>query len=218
MDPLLTTGPWTFINKLLDLPRTAMRHWRTAVGYALAIGSALIPSLAYWLSAEGVYAKLSLIKACYEDAGGSGDCAVGASSWGTRTLLWPALASIGMKLSGLMLSTAKRLGGLNVSQVLTRGEECFILYLRAFDADDVIPPTPRLPLLSNLVSLRPFPARVEDELFDVADGYRPLVAVDKPGTRRVRPAAELIVPISTTREGSLTCLTRYDARSASSSC
>lgn len=99
-------------------------------------------------------------------------------------MLWLALAFVGIKLSGLMLSTAKRLGGLSVSQVLSRGEERFILYLRAFDVDDVILPAPRLPLLSNLVSLRPFPARVEDELFDVADGYRPLIAVGKPGTRR----------------------------------
>jgi len=45
----------------------------------------------------------------------------------------------------------------------------------------VILPKPLLPLLSSLLSFRPFPVRIEEELFDVADGYRPLIAVGKPG-------------------------------------
>jgi len=42
-------------------------------------------------------------------------------------------------------------------------------------------PRPRLPLISSLFSFRPFPVRIEEELFDVADGYKPLIAVGKPG-------------------------------------
>jgi hypothetical protein len=37
--------------------------------------------------------------------------------------------------------------------------------------------------VSRLFSFRPFPARLEEELFDVADGYRPLIAVGRPGSR-----------------------------------
>src|SRR5262249_45586716 len=33
---------------------------------------------------------------------------------------------------------------------------------------------------TRLLSLRPFPARIEDELFDVTDGYRPLIAIGNP--------------------------------------
>jgi hypothetical protein len=79
-----------------------------------------------------------------------------------------------------MQSAAKRLGGLSVSEVLKSSGERFILYLRPFDADNVILPRPRLPLLSKLLSFHPFPVLVEEELFDVADGYRPLIAVGKP--------------------------------------
>lgn len=38
-----------------------------------------------------------------------------------------------------------------------------------------------MPVLSAAFSFRPFPTRMEEELFDVADGYRPLIAVGKPG-------------------------------------
>jgi len=36
-------------------------------------------------------------------------------------------------------------------------------------------------LLSKLMSLRPFPVQIEEELFDVTDGYLPLIAVGRPG-------------------------------------
>jgi hypothetical protein len=55
------------------------------------------------------------------------------------------------------------------------------LYLRSFTADEAILPKPRLPVLSNILSLRPFPVHLEEELFDVTDGYLPLIAVGRPG-------------------------------------
>jgi hypothetical protein len=59
----------------------------------------------------------------------------------------------------------------------------FVLYLRPFDTDDVVLPTPKLPPWSRLFSYRPLAVRVEEELFDVADGHLPLIAVGKPGTQ-----------------------------------
>lgn len=70
--------------------------------------------------------------------------------------------------------------------MIKKSDQQFVLYLRPFDADDVILPKPRLPLLSRLFSFTPFPVRIEQELFDVADGYRPLIAVGKPGEKSVR--------------------------------
>jgi hypothetical protein len=66
-----------------------------------------------------------------------------------------------------------------------RGGRPFVLYLRSFDSDDVILPKPRMPLLSKLVYFRPFPVRIEEELFDVTDGYLPLIAIGKPGADRL---------------------------------
>jgi hypothetical protein len=40
-------------------------------------------------------------------------------------------------------------------------------------------------MLSRLFSFTPFPVRIEQELFDVADGYRPLIAIGKPGEKSV---------------------------------
>lgn len=87
----------------------------------------------------------------------------------------------GVKLAALPQSTAKKLGGLSVSDLIKNHGDTFVLYLRPFDLDDVILPKPRLPLGSRLFMLRPYPVRIEEELFDVADGYRALIAVGKPG-------------------------------------
>jgi hypothetical protein len=87
----------------------------------------------------------------------------------------------GVKLAALPQSTAKKLGGLSVSDLIKNHGDTFVLYLRPFDLDDVILPKPRLPLGSRLFMLRPYPVRSEEELFDVADGYRALIAVGKPG-------------------------------------
>ena len=100
---------------------------------------------------------------------------------GRGDLIWMLASLVGVKAAGLMQSAAKRLGGLSVSDVLKSPDERFVLYLRPFDTDDVILPKPRLPFLSRFLTLRPFPVRVEEELFDVADGDRPLIAVARPG-------------------------------------
>ena len=93
---------------------------------------------------------------------------------------------MGVKAASLLQSAAKQLGGLSVSDVIKKSDERFILYLRPFDTDDIVLPKPRLPLLSRLFSFSPFPVRIEQELFDVADGYRPLIAVGKPGEKTMR--------------------------------
>ena len=97
-----------------------------------------------------------------------------------RTLLLLGLSLIGLKAAALLQSGAKRLGGLSVSEVVRNPNDRFVLYLRPFGADDVVLPKPRLPFWSRLISLRPFPARIEEEFFDVTDGYRPLIAIGSP--------------------------------------
>jgi hypothetical protein len=82
-----------------------------------------------------------------------------------------------------MQSTAKRLDGMSVSDALQQSGQRFLLYLRPFTTDDVVLPKPRLPLLSSLLTLRPYSVRIEEELFDVADGYLPLIAVGAPGRK-----------------------------------
>jgi hypothetical protein len=114
------------------------------------------------------------------------ECVAISAACARQVPLWLLLALAGVKVAGLLQSTAKRLGGLSVSDVIRKSDERFVLYLRPFDADDVILPKPRLPLLSRLFSFTPFPVRIEQELFDVADGYLPLIAVGKPGEKTMR--------------------------------
>jgi hypothetical protein len=127
----------------------------------------------------------ALVIVCELDA--KADCMALSSAWTWKIPLTLLLAAAGIKGAAWLQSAAKRLGGLSVSDVLRRPADSFVLYLRPFDTDEVILPTPRLPLLSSLFSFRPFPVRIEEELFDVADGYRPLIAVGKPGGRQATP-------------------------------
>ena len=114
-------------------------------------------------------------------------CVSQSSRWASGIPLVLLLAAAGVKVAALLQSSAKRLAGLSVAEVLRRPNDPFLLYLRPFDTDEVILPKPRLPPLSSLLSFRPFPVRIEEELFDVADGYRPLIAVGKPGGAKETP-------------------------------
>jgi hypothetical protein len=186
LDPRLTPGFWAYFNKLLDLPRTPLRRLPTAAAYALALAGAflLIASVMYLVTAGSTSNKLAVLAIACEHRDLMPDCAAMSSRWARQIPFALLLAIAGVAVSGLLQSTAKRLGGLSVSDVLKSPDDPFLLYLRPFDTDDVILPRPRLPLLSRLLSFRPYPVRIEEELFDVADGYRPLIAVGKPGGSR----------------------------------
>ena len=108
-------------------------------------------------------------------------CAAQSSGHALHVLLLLGMSLVGLKAAALLQSVAKRLGGLSISDVVRNPADRFLLYLRPFDTDDVVLPKPRLPFWSALLSFRPFPVRVEEEFFDVADGYRPLIAIGNPG-------------------------------------
>jgi hypothetical protein len=188
LDPRLAPGPWAYLNKLLDLPRTPLRTGKTFAAYALAVVGALllIASMMYLLTLGGASNRLGTLSiAC--DAEALPQCRALSSTWAWQIPVALLLAVAGVKGAALLQSLAKRLGGLSVSDVLKRPGDPFVLYLRPFDSDDIVLPTPRLPPFSRLFSFRPLAVRVEEELFDVADGYRPLIAVGKPGGRRETP-------------------------------
>jgi len=188
LDPRLAPSRWTYWNKLLDLPRTPLRTGNTLAAYALAIAGALllVMSMMYLLTVGGSGNRLATLTiAC--DARTLPQCRALSSTWAWQIPLALLLAAAGIKGAALLQSLAKRLGGLSVSDVLKRPGDPFVLYLRPFDTDDVVLATPRLPPLSRLFSFRAPAVRVEEELFDVADGYRPLIAVGKPGGHRETP-------------------------------
>ena len=187
LDPRLAPNAWTYLNKLLDLPRTPLQTIPTAAAYVLALVGTilLIASIMHLLTLGGLGNKLALLAmACKGDA--MPECVAASSVWARETLLSILVALVAFKIATLLQSTAKRLGVLSVSDVIKKPNERFVLYLRPFDTDDVILPRPRLPLLSRLFSFTPFPVRIEQELFDVADGYRLLIAVGKPGEKTLR--------------------------------
>jgi hypothetical protein len=182
LDPRLARGLWGLANKLLDLPRTPLRSWRAFGAYLLAFAGSVgfAVSFSYALSLGGVVseyfeldAKCRVITSdqCYELSKG----------WGTSSLVWLLVSIVGIKLAIIVQSSAKRFGAIPAHDILKMPGEKYILYLRSFGTDDVRLLRPRLPLLSRLMSPWPFPVRVEEELFDVADGYLPLVAIGRPG-------------------------------------
>lgn len=184
LDPRLAPGPWAYVNKLLDLPRTPLQTPRTALAYVLALTGAivLVMSLMHLLTVGGASNATSTFRSiCKDDL--LPNC-VAISSKLALQLAWTLpLAVVGIKAAAWLQSLAKRLGGLSVSDVLKHPDDRFVLYLRPFDTDDVVLPTPKLPPWSRLFSYRPLAVRVEEELFDVADGHLPLIAVGKPGTQ-----------------------------------
>jgi hypothetical protein len=183
LDARLAPDAWAYWNKLLDLPRTPLRTLALAAAYVLALSGALllIGSLMYLLTAGSTPNKLGLLFTLCKSSDKMPDCVTLSSAWVQRVSTGLVLAMIGVAAASLLQAAAKRLGGLSVADVLKKPTDRFGLFLRPFDTDAVILPKPLLPLLSSLLSFRPFPVRIEEELFDVADGYRPLIAVGKPG-------------------------------------
>ena len=182
LDPRLTKGIWTHVNKLLDLPRTPLKAWRTGCAYLLSFGGSilLIASLTYFISFGSVINKLGQLNAAC-NAENMGLCAKQSSAWAKQIGLWLIPVFIGIRLAILVQGTARKLNSLSVSEALCDSKQRYILYLRSFTADEIILPKPRLPFLSKVLSPRPFPAHLEEELFDVTDGYLPLIAVGRPG-------------------------------------
>jgi hypothetical protein len=182
LDRRLAPNFWVYLNKLVDLPRTPLRTVGTGTAYVVALAGTLllIASMMHLITVGGTSNKLAVLAiACGRDL--MSRCVAISSVWAREISFSLLLALAGVKAAALLQSFAKRLGGLSVSDVIKNADDQFLLYLRPFDTDDVILPRPRLPLISSLFSFRPFPVRIEEELFDVADGYKPLIAVGKPG-------------------------------------
>lgn len=186
LDPRLVSGPWAYFNKLLDLPRTPLARPATAGAYLLALGGSLllVASFMHLVTLGGVTSRLSALAGVCNDAELAALCRDVAANWASPLPWTLLLALLGIKAAAWAQALAKRIGGLSVADVLRHPDDRFVLYLRPFETDAVILPRPRLPWLSRLFSFRPHPVRLEEELFDVADGYRPLIAVGQPGTHR----------------------------------
>jgi hypothetical protein len=182
LDPRLTRGVWRLINKLLDLPRTPLRNWRAFAAYLLSLVGAIgaVESLSYLIGAGNVWNKLAILQANCADYNVD-ECFNQSALWANGIVFWLVVSIFAIKLSLTAQAAAKKLGAISAHEVLKTPREKYVLYLRSFETDDVRLPRPRLPLLSRLMSPWSIPARVEEELFDVADGYLPLIAIGRPG-------------------------------------
>lgn len=182
LDRRLTAGPAAFLNKLLDLPRSPLRSPRSVAAYALAFagGVLLVTSLTYVISFGGVFSRKAEIEFACQTL--SAEACEGLSQRAAyEILLWMAVALVGIKLAGLLQSTSRLIGATSVRDAVGWAGGRYVFYLRPFRTDAVVLPKPKLPVFTRLVTLRPFPARIEEELFDVTDGFLPLVAVGVPG-------------------------------------
>jgi hypothetical protein len=185
LDRRLAPSAWTYFNKLVDLPRTPFRNWKVLLAYVLSLFGALLllTSVAYLLTFGGIFTKSEYLQLTC-NVKNRAMCQEQSWLWTKEIALGLIASAIGLKSGALIQSIAKKLGGLSAGEILTINNK-FTLYLRSFGSDDIVLPKPRLPLLSRIMSFRPFPIHLEEELFDVADGCQPLVAVGNPmGQRR----------------------------------
>ena len=181
LDPRLTKGLWSFTNKVLDLPRTPFKNWRLGFAYLLAFSGSvlLLASLVYFVTIGSISNKAAqLLAAC--NASNMQSCAVQSATWAKQIGLWIIPAFLGIQIAVTVQSSARRLCGMSVTEALRESKGRYALYLRPFGIDETLLPKPKLPLISRLLSIRPFPTRIEEELFDVTDGYIPLIAVGNP--------------------------------------
>lgn len=187
LDRRLLSGIWNFSNKVLNLPCAPLRRWRSIAGYILCLCGLLvmIASINCLLSFDGIFITLTyyFFGACKSN---NVNCVMDSSSIVTEIIAWMLCSVLGLRAATFLQLAGKSTCALSVSDVLPMRSSRFILYLRAFDSDDIMLPMPKLPLLSRLFSVNPFPRKVEQELFDVCDGYRPLIAVGRPGTAGTR--------------------------------
>jgi len=181
----LTTGAWSAINKVLDLPRSPLRSPRAMAAYALEFSGAIVRLAAFSVvvTMGGIDSKLDgILASC--NSSGLDACRSASAATGREILLWLIVSLIGIQAGSLMQATGKSLNGLSVPDAIKFASGRFILYLRPFFVDRVILPPPQLPIFSRFPTLRPFPVRIEEELFDIADGFKPLVAIGDPKARR----------------------------------
>ena len=181
LDPRLAPGWWAFLNKVMDLPRAPWRSARMVGAYAVAFcaGVLLTVSTVYLLTVGAVANTFWIIKANWNTADVAG--LVGHSH--DRALWIPVFLGVSLlaaKSSLKLQDWGRELGQSSVAEIMKDPAEPFVLYLRPFDTDDVVLPKPKLPVWSRLLSFRPPPPLLEQELFDVADGYRWLIAVGNP--------------------------------------
>ena len=183
LDPVLAPTWPVFLNKLVDLPRHPVHSWRMAGAWALQLAATilLIACLGYLASFGAAAAKAKELMAAAVCAEPAPECRSVSFAMGVEIALWMAAAFIGFKAAIFLQELAKRFGAQSVADVLRASDDRFLLYLRPFTADGVPLPKPKLPPVSALFSFRAFPTQLEEELFDVSDGYLPLIAIGKPG-------------------------------------
>lgn len=182
LDTRLSRGSWGISNKILDLPRAPFRSWRVLVAYLLSLAGmvAFFAFLAYAISFGNIHNKAFPFQATCVISN-MRQCVDQSESVAYDMIFWIAVSIVGIRLSLTLHARGKKLAALSVREVLTKPDEKYLLYLRPFASDDVKLPLPRLPLVSRLMAPLPFRTLAEEEFFDVADGYMPLIAVGRPG-------------------------------------
>src|SRR5262249_19187963 len=132
LDRRLTTGIWTHFNKLLDLPRTPLRTWRTGCAYLLSVGSYILLFLCFQYIFQLASLTSARLNVFYNTCNAENMelCVKQSGALAKDSGLWLILAFIGVRLAILVQSGARKLGSLSVSQALGDSKGRYILYLR----------------------------------------------------------------------------------------
>jgi hypothetical protein len=147
-------------------------------------------SLVYiWAFADVQIEVFNLMHSC--SASDVQSCTDESAQFVTHAAIGLVISFGGLCAAAILQSSMRYFGALSLPQALGSKSGEFALYLRPFDTDDIILQRPKMPFVTALLSFRPFPARIEEELFDVADGFLPLVAIGRPTQAGSRSRADL---------------------------
>jgi len=191
LDARLTRGTLAWLNKILDLPRTTFLSLHSFAAYLLALlGTILVLRGIMSVAMMGSIGVKSLGLLSFSSPVSDAELVAQSNKIALECLLEVILGVALFAAGNYLQAFSRRVGAQNVDRALKASEGRFVLYLRPFSVDDVVLPKPRLPFFSRLLSFRPFPVKIEEELYDVADGYLPLIAVGKPGTQSQRTGTQ----------------------------
>jgi hypothetical protein len=102
-----------------------------------------------------------------------------------------ALASVGVIILGaLLIDRGRRMQALPAQELLRRDRRAPVLFLRSFDDDDLVDPTPRMVPLGDY-----FPRRYEESLARALEAVGPMISIGRPGdTLALLGGGRLFVP------------------------
>ena len=104
-----------------------------------------------------------------------------------------------------MIGRGRRMRALPALELLHRDRRAPVLFMRSFEDDDLVDPTPRMIPLGDM-----FPRRYEESLVEPLHAIGPMISIGRPGNKLALPGG---APLVVARRNFYAINETYDCRS-----